>query len=116
MLGRLAILLVALQLVVSGAFAYAITAEDHCAGPAVVHAFVSKASAAHHAAGEHSDDHDAKLPLDPLNCAGSICGERLMWTPVMAIPAALRADELMPLEPRLNPQSVVIGFLRPPPG
>ena len=115
MLGRFFIILVALQLVVTSAFAHVMPMAEHCAEPVAQHA--------------HSDEifvlQDQMLdvafeaeqrpkPMGLLHCASVACTDQVGKASAVDMHKNFRIADLNPTEPSMALQSVLLFHLRPP--
>lgn len=116
MIGRILVIVVALQLVMTGAFAYTTMAIDHCPSPVSGHVHLVKSPEHSQPSAKLSDRDKSQTPMSPVNCANPSCTDHFGWFRLTAASMDTRSDQVNPVEPRMALQSVIIAYLRPPLG
>ncbi|GHD98512.1 hypothetical protein U879_00090 [Defluviimonas sp. 20V17] len=114
MIGRILVLIVALQFALTGAFAHGTVASDHCVRPAAGHIHLATSP-------EHSQDsvglsgrQDLQAPMSLLNCNNLSCADHCAWYRSSAASVDVRSDRPKLIELGMTPQSVIIANLRRP--
>ncbi|QIE44882.1 hypothetical protein G5B38_04710 [Pseudohalocynthiibacter aestuariivivens] len=115
MIGRLIIVLVALHLVVTSAFAHGMSMPEHCADPSAQRMHGEETSYAQDQGAEVTFASEEKSkPLGLLHCASVACTDQFAGNAVPALVKAPRSADLNPAEPQMALQSVFLSQLRPP--
>ncbi|KAA8607719.1 hypothetical protein AL036_09540 [Salipiger aestuarii] len=115
MLGRVFIVLIALQLVVTSAFAHVMPMAEHCAEPAVQHVHSDEISVLQDQMVDTAFETEQQpKPMGLLHCASVACTDQYGNTSAVDLHTDFRIADLNPAEPSIALQSVLLSFLRPP--
>ena len=116
MLGRVFIILVALQLVVTSAFAHVMPMAEHCAEPAAAqHVHSDEISVLQDQMVDTAFETEQQpKPMGLLHCASVACTDQSGNTSAVDLHKDFRIADLNPAEPSMPLQSVLRSFLRPP--
>ena len=115
MLGRFFIFLVALQLVVTSAFAHVMPMAEHCAEPVAQHAHSDEILALQDQMVDVAFETEQQpKPMGLLHCASVTCTDQYGNASVVDLHKDFRIMDLNAAEPSMALQSVLLSFLRPP--
>ncbi|GAA6189927.1 hypothetical protein NBRC116596_29900 [Litorivita sp. NS0012-18] len=115
MLGRVFIILVALQLVVTSAFAHVMPMAEHCAEPAAQHVHGDEVYVLQDPMADTAFETEQQpKPMGLLHCASVACTDQSGNTSAVDLHKDFRIADLDPTEPSMALQSVLLSFLRPP--
>ncbi|OWU66469.1 hypothetical protein ATO2_18565 [Roseovarius sp. 22II1-1F6A] len=116
MLGRVVIILVALQLVVTSAFAHVMPMAEHCAEPAAAqHVHSDEISVLQDQMVDTAFETEQQpKPMGLLHCASVACTDQSGNTSAIDLHKDFRIADLNPAEPSMALQSALLSFLRPP--
>ncbi|WP_424985796.1 hypothetical protein [Microbulbifer sp. S227A] len=115
MLGRFFIILVALQLVVSSAFAHVMPMAEHCAEPVAQHAHCEQIPVFQDQVIDASFETEQQpTPMGLLHCGSVACTDQSGNISAVDLHKDFRISDLHPAEPSMALQSVLLSFLRPP--
>ncbi|WP_119840562.1 hypothetical protein [Pseudooceanicola algae] len=115
MLGRFFIILVALQLVVTSAFAHVMPMAEHCAEPVAQHAHCEEIPIFQDQVVDVAFETEQQpKPMGLLHCGSVACTDQSGIASAVALHKDFRIADLNPAEPSVALQSVLLSFLRPP--
>ncbi|KAA8610818.1 hypothetical protein AL037_12125 [Salipiger aestuarii] len=115
MIGRLFIILVALQFVVTSAFAHVMPMSEPCAEPVAQHMHGEAFSELQERADDGAFGADRQPePMGLLHCAGIACTDQFGGASISDLPKNFRRADLTPAEPCMALQTVLLSYLRPP--
>ncbi|WP_106165174.1 hypothetical protein [Tritonibacter scottomollicae] len=115
MLGKFFIILVALQLVVTSAFAHLMPMADHGVEPAAQHVHSDELSILQDQMVDAAfETEQQSKPFGLLNCSSVACTDQFGNVSAVALHKNFRIADLIPAEPSMALQSVLLSHLRPP--
>lgn len=114
MFGRILIIIVALQLIMTSAFAHTMMMPDYCSMPTDQHMQVDVSGETYAQGDVDLNVQDQHGPMDLLHCAGSTCTNQMGSEPLAVLSMNFRSADLKHAEPRMALQSVLLFQLRPP--
>nr|WP_252727264.1 hypothetical protein [Paracoccus sp. C2R09] len=104
-----------MQLVVTSAFAHAMTTPQHCSLPSAQHSHDAECSApAEQAIQIDAGTEQQPMPTGLLHCASVVCTAPFDNAAMVEPRDDVRNADLNPAEPRRALQSVLLSHLRPP--
>ncbi|ATG35879.1 hypothetical protein PhaeoP23_01737 [Phaeobacter piscinae] len=115
MISRVLVILVALQLVVTSAFAHVMPMPEHCVEPVAHHMHGEGVSLLQDQVVDLAFETEQQpKPLGLLHCASVACTDQFGDASVVDLNKDFRIADLNPSEPRMVLQSVLLSQLRPP--
>ena len=113
--GRFFIILVALQLVVTSAFAHVMPMAEHCAEPAAQHVHSDEVSVLQGQMVDTAFETEKQpKPMGLIHCASFACTDQYGNASAVDLLKEFRIADPNPAEPSMALQSVLLSFLRPP--